>query len=165
MNGVAERSAAQSAGQSVAPAADDGTAGASRRHLVLHWYLPLLAGLLPVLLIGFAASALANRLVFAAWAVALAAAYTALLRFTYDLGWPGRFIAGAALLTLALGFVGFAALVARHQEIFDLGFRAVLPALHRPFLTRPAAPLGLAALLALAGAVRLAWPGRRGGPA
>jgi hypothetical protein len=135
-------------------------AGAGRRELVLCWYLPLLAGLVPVLVTGFAASALANRLAFAAWAVAVAAAYAALLRITWDLGWSGRWIAGAALVTLALGFGAFAALVERHQEIFDLGFRAVLPALHHPLLTRPAAALAVAAVLALAGGVRLALPSR-----
>jgi hypothetical protein len=136
--------------------------GAGRRELVLCWYLPLLAGLVPVLVTGFAASALANRLAFAAWAVAVAAAYAALLRVSWDLGWANRFIAAAALATLALGFGAFAALVERHQEIFDLGFRAVLPAVHHPLLTRPAAPLAVALALAAAGAGCLLLP-RRGG--
>lgn len=125
------------------------------------WYLPLLAGLLPVLLIGFATSALANRLVFAVWGVVVAGGYAALLRVTYDLGWEGRQVAAGGLGTLALGFAAFAALVERHQEIFDLGYRAFLPALHHPVLTRPAVPLGLAVLLAVAAAVCLARvPGR-----
>ena len=35
------------------------------RELILAWHLPLLASLLPMLLISFGASALANQLVFA----------------------------------------------------------------------------------------------------
>jgi hypothetical protein len=139
-----------------------GHAAPNRRELVLRWYLPLLAGLVPVLVVGFAASALANRLAFAGWALAVAAAYAALLRVSWDLGWANRFIAAAALATLALGFGAFAALVERHQEIFDLGFRAVLPAVHHPLLTRPAAPLAVALALAAAAAGCLLLPQRGG---
>lgn len=125
------------------------------------WYLPLLAGLVPVLLLGLVTSVLADRLVFAVWAVAVAAVHAALLRFAYDLGWQGYLVAGAALLALGLGFVAYAALVERHHEILDLGFRAFLPALYHPNLTRPAAPLALALVLAAAGAGRLTLGGRR----
>jgi hypothetical protein len=127
----------------------------------LCWYLPLVAGLTPVLLLGLATSVLADRLVFAAWAVAVAAAHAALLRLTYDAGWEAHLVGGADLLTLGLGFVAFAALVERHQEVLDLGFRAFLPLLYHPNLTRPAAPLLLALLLAAAGAGELARGGRR----
>jgi len=136
-----------------------------RRSLLAYWYAPLFFGLLPVLLCGFVASALANRLAFAGWAIVMAVAHASLLRVTYDVGWAGRIIAGAALITQGLGFVAFAALVERHGEILDLGYRAALPALHHPLLTRPTTYLVLAAVLALAGAVRLsigpAAPGPR----
>lgn len=131
------------------------------RALIAYWYAPLLAGLLPVLILGFVASGLANRLAFAGWALVMAVAYTSLLRITLDLGWAGRLVAGAALLTQGIGFVAFAALVERHQEILDLGFRAVLPTLHHPLLTRPSTYLGLAGALAVLGVARLSVGRRR----
>jgi hypothetical protein len=44
------------------------------------WYAGLLAGLLPILLLGFGYSALADRPVFAVWALALGVAWTVTLR-------------------------------------------------------------------------------------
>jgi hypothetical protein len=114
------------------------------------WHLPLLAGLLPVLLGGFAASALANRTAFAGWALGAGAAYTVLLRVSLDRGWERRARAAAALGLLALAWGGFALLVERHREIFDLGFRAALWPLYAESWTRPATWGALAALLALA---------------
>jgi hypothetical protein len=119
------------------------------RGLLLGWYAPLAGGLVPLLLLGFAWSALADRLAFAAWALAAAAGYAALLRHGIEAGRArGRRLASLALW-LALALAGFAALEAEHREILDLGFRAVLPGLYRPAVTRPATALGLAALLAL----------------
>jgi hypothetical protein len=127
----------------------------SRRELIRVWYLPLLAGLLPVLLIGFGASALANRLVFAGWALAFGAAYTALTRIGVDRGWDRRARAALLLATLAVAFAVFAGLVRRHHEIFDLGFRAVAPAVYAPVATRPGTAAGLAGALALGAAWQL----------
>jgi hypothetical protein len=126
--------------------AEMGGPGAPRA-LLLSWYAPLAGGLVPVLLLGFAWSALADRLAFAGWALAAAAGYAVLLRHGVEAGWArGRRVASLALwLALALG--GFAALEAEHREILDLGFRAVLPALYRPAATRPATALGLAVVL------------------
>lgn len=155
-------------GRGAHPGQSTAADGAARRRLLTHWYGPLFVGLLPVLLFGFVASALANRLAFAGWAIVLAVAYASLLRVTHDLGWAGRHVAGAALITLGLGFVAFAALVERHGEVLGLGYRAVLPALHHPLLTAPSTYLVLAASLALAGFVRLsinpAAAGRRNHP-
>ena len=127
----------------------------SRRELIRVWYLPLLAGLLPVLLIGFGASALANRLVFAGWALVFGAAYTALARIGIDRGWDRRARAALLLATLAVAFGVFAGLVRRHHEIFDLGFRAVAPAVYTPAATRPGTAAGLAGVLALGAAWQL----------
>jgi hypothetical protein len=127
----------------------------SRRELVLAWHLPLLAGLLPVLIIGFGASALANRIVFVGWGLLAGAAYTALVRLGLDRGWDRRARAAALLATLAVAFAAFAGLADRHHEIFDLGFRAVAPALYAPAATRPGTAAGLAGALAI-GAV---WQG------
>lgn len=122
----------------------------SRRELVLAWHLPLLAGLVPVLLIGFGASALANRLAFAGWALAAGAVYTAALRIGLDRGWDPAARAAALLAVLSLAFAAFAALVGRHREIFDLGFRAVAPAIYTPAATRPGTAWGLAGACGLA---------------
>lgn len=129
---------------------------------LLTWYLPLLAGTLPVLLLGFGVSALADRLVFVPWALAVAGAYTWLLRQGIAAGWPRHRRAGALGLLLAAGLAAFAALVARHHEIYDLGFRAVLPGLYRPAATAPATFFVLAGLPLLAGAAVWALdPSRR----
>jgi hypothetical protein len=119
------------------------------------WYLPLAAGALPILVVGFLASAVANRIIFAVWAAAAAGAYTALLAAGLARGWARRVRAGGLLLLLAASAAAFAALVAAHGEILDLGTRAVLPALRAPALARPATALVLAAVLALAAGVTL----------
>lgn len=121
----------------------------SGRELALAWHLPLLAGLVPVLLTGFGASAVANRLVFAGWALAAGAAYAALLRVGLDRGWDRHARAALLLALLAVAFAAFALLVGRHHEIFDLGLRAVAPALYTPAATRPGTAAGLAGALAV----------------
>ena len=123
------------------------------RDLLLSWYAPLAGGLVPVLLLGFAWSALADRLAFAAWALAAAAGYAVLLRHGVEAGWACGRRAAALALWLALSLGGFAALEAEHREILDLGFRAVFPGLYRPAVTRPATALGLAAVLLAVAAV------------
>lgn len=125
------------------------------------WYAGLLGGLLPILLLGFLYSALADRLVFAGWALALAAAWVLLLRHAFQAGWSRAGRAGAMALLAALGLAGFAALEAEHHEILDLGFRAVLPALYHPLATRPSSAGFVAAGLALTGAAALLASRRR----
>ena len=125
------------------------------RDLVLRWYLPLLAGLVPVLLLGFVYSALADRLAFVYWALAVAVLWVTVLRQSLAAGWPAPRRAGALALLLAAAFAGFAALEARHGEILDLGFRAALPGLYHPAATRPATAGVLAAALAILGAASL----------
>lgn len=119
------------------------------------WYFGLLGGLLPILLLGFLYSAIADRLLFVYWALLLATLWVVLLRHGFAAGWPGTRLAGAMALLGALGLAGFAAIEARHHEILDLGFRAVLPGLYHPVATRPATAAVVAAALALAGTVAL----------
>jgi hypothetical protein len=128
---------------------------------VRSWYTGLLGGLLPILLLGFLYSALADRLVFAGWALALAALWILLLRHAFAAEWsPGRRTGAMALLG-ALGLGGFAALEAEHHEILDLGFRAVLPTVYHPAATRPETAGAVAAALALLGAAALLLSRRR----
>jgi hypothetical protein len=115
------------------------------------WYGGLLAGLLPVLLLGFGTSALADRTVFVLWALVLGVAWTVTLRQGMEAGVPGARLAGMLLLLLAAGGAVFAGLEARHHESLDLGFRAVLPGVYHPVLTAPRTAGALAALLAAAG--------------
>jgi hypothetical protein len=117
------------------------------------WYGGLLAGLLPVLLLGFGYSALADRTAFVLWALALGVAWTVTLRQGMQAGVPGPRLAGMLLLLLAVGGAAFAGLEARHHETLDLGFRAVLPGAYHPALTAPRTAGAMAALL---GAVGLA---------
>lgn len=125
------------------------------------WYAGLLGGLLPILLLGFLYSAIADRLLFFYWALGLGALWVVLLRHGFAAGWPGARLTGAMALLGASGLAGFAAIEARHHEILDLGFRAVLPGLYHPIATRPATAAAVAAALALAGTVALLLP-RRG---
>jgi hypothetical protein len=120
------------------------------------WYPGLLAGTLPVLLLGFLYSALADRLAFAAWALGVAALYTVTLWQGLDAGWRAARLTAALSLLLAAAAAAFARLEDVHQEILDLGFRAVLPALYLPAVTRPLTAAVVAALLAAAGLAALA---------
>ena len=131
------------------------------RAFLRSWYAGLLGGLLPILLLGFFYSALADRLAFVGWALVLATAWVLLLRHAFTAGWsPARRIGAMALLG-ALGLGGFAALEAEHHEILDLGFRAVLPAVYHPIATRPETAAAGAAALALVGAAALLMSRRR----
>jgi hypothetical protein len=130
------------------------------------WYLALAAGSLPAFVLGMVASALADRLAFAGWALVAGFGHALLLRAAWQRGWS---VAGRAALVLAWGslcLLAFATLVIRHGEILDLGYRAVLWPIYAPLLTRPSSWRLLASLLALAAA--LAWwraaAGRRAPP-
>ncbi|HEX4966804.1 MAG TPA: hypothetical protein VF173_38700 [Thermoanaerobaculia bacterium] len=119
------------------------------------WYGPLIGGLLPILLLGFVYSALADRTVFALWALVAGALWVVLLRQGLAWGWPGLRRAGSLLLLLAAAFGVFAALESAHGEILDLGFRAVFPAVYHPLATRAGTAGVLAAILGIAGAAVL----------
>jgi hypothetical protein len=123
------------------------------------WYGGLLGGLLPILLLGFLYSALADRLVFVGWALALGTIWVLLLHHGFSAAWSAARRVGAMALLGALGLGGFAALEREHHEILDLGFRAVLPAVYHPAATQPLTAGALAAGLALLGgaALVLAW--------
>jgi hypothetical protein len=132
------------------------------RPLNLAWYGGVLGGLLPVLLLGFLYSALADRTVFALWALVAGTCWVAVLRQGLAAGW-GRFrLIGALALLLAAGLAVFAALESKHHEILDLGFRAVFPGIYHPLATSPRTTAALAGALALAGAVLLPLSRREG---
>jgi hypothetical protein len=162
-------SSATAPGLSPAPhRAGRGPGWASRvaSHPLLPWYAALLAGILPVLLLGFLYSALADRLDFAGWALLLAAFYAAALRQGIQAGWPAPRLAGALALLLAAGTAAFAGIERTHQEILDLGYRAVLPEqIYFPAATSPGAAAAAAGALAAAGMAILAggWLSRRRG--
>jgi hypothetical protein len=127
------------------------------RHPLLPWYAGLLAGILPVLILGFLYSALADRLEFVGWALLLAAFYTVALRQGLQAGWPPARLAGALMMLLAAGAGAFAWLERTHHEVLDLGYRAALPEqLYFPAATSPRAAVATAAILAATGAAVLA---------
>src|SRR6202521_6148 len=133
-------------------------------HPLLSWYAALLAGILPVLLLGFLYSALADRLEFAGWALLLAAFYTAALRRGLRAGGRARRLPAPLALLLAPGGAAFAWIERTHHEILDLGSRAVLPRkVYFPAGTSPSAAAATAAALAAAGMAILAggWLSRR----
>ncbi len=116
------------------------------------WYFILLGVVTPVLLVGFGASALANRLAFAGWGIAVAIAAALVLRRAFETTWgrPGARWRIAARLAafLAPALALFAWLVARDSESLDVGLRAVLPGLYTPLATRAATYYVLAAAIA-----------------
>ncbi|HKV12512.1 MAG TPA: hypothetical protein VJ725_30485 [Thermoanaerobaculia bacterium] len=125
----------------------------SDRSFLLAWYGGLLAGLLPILLLGFLYSAFADRIAFAGWALLFAALWVVLLRYGMGAGWPAPRLWGAMALLLAAAFAAFAALEKEHGEILDLGFRAVLPGIYHPNATAPRTAWGIAAVFAVLGAL------------
>ena len=127
----------------------------------LAWYGGVLGGLLPILLLGFIYSALADRTVFAFWALVVGFCWVVVLRQGIAAGW-GRFRLPAALaLLLAAGLGVFAFLESKHHEILDLGFRAVFPALYRPLTTEPRTVAVLAGVFGLAGLIFLPLGSRK----
>jgi hypothetical protein len=116
------------------------------------WYGSLLAGLLPILLLGFLYSALADRTIFVLWALVAGALWIVLLRQGLAAGWPAGRRAGSLLLLLAVAFAVFAGLESAHGESLDLGFRAVFPAVYHPLATRAGTAGVLAGVLGIAGA-------------
>lgn len=115
------------------------------------WHTGLLAGLVPILLLGFGYSALADRTGFLVWSLGMTAAWVLLLRQGMEAGLRRPLLAGWLLLLLAAGLGGFAWLVSRHHESLDLGFRAVLPGFYHPALTAPSSAGIAAGLLGIAG--------------
>jgi hypothetical protein len=116
------------------------------------WYAGVFGGLLPILLLGFLISAIADRTVFALWALVVGTCWTLVLRRGLAAGWGRSRLAALLALLLAAGLAELAVLEWQHHEILDLGFRAVFPALYHPALTAPSTVAILAAVCALAGA-------------
>lgn len=126
-------------------------------HPLLPWYGGLLGGIVPVLLLGFLYSALADRLAFAGWALLFAALYTAGLRQGLQAGWPAPRLIGVQALLLAAGAAAFGWIESAEHEILDLGARAVLPPrVYVAAATDPRTAAVAAAALAAGGLASLA---------
>jgi hypothetical protein len=91
------------------------------------WYGALLGGLVPLLVGGFVASAVADRLAFVGWALAAAAAYAAALYATWGARWPLRTKLTAMLGVLAVSLAAFGHLAAKYREDLLLGIEALMP--------------------------------------
>ncbi len=125
------------------------------RSLVLPWYGGLLGGLLPILLLGFIYSAVADRTAFALWALVVGTLWVVALHrgLAAGLGRPRLLAVLAAVL--GAGLAAFAWLESRHHEILDLGFRAVFPGIYTPAATSPRTVYLLAAAFLLLGIAAL----------
>lgn len=126
------------------------------------WYVSLLACTLPLFALGMVASALADRLVFAGWAIVAGTGSALLLRAAWVRGWSMPARAALVLGWAALALLAFAALVARHREVLDLGYRALLWPIYSPVPTKPLAAGVAAAVLALAAVVCVVLARSRG---
>jgi hypothetical protein len=121
----------------------------------------------PALLLGFVASALANRLAFVGWGVVAALGHALLLRTAWERGWTALGRAALALGWAALSLLSFSSLAERHGEILDLGYRALLWPVHHPAVSAASSwrAAAVVAGLAAAACALLAWrrrAGRRG---
>jgi hypothetical protein len=125
------------------------------RSLVLPWYGGLLGGLLPILLLGFIYSAVADRTAFALWALVVGTVWVVALHRGLSAGLRRPRLLAVLAAVLGAGLAVFAWLESRHQEILDLGFRAVFPALYTPAATSPRTVYLLAAACFLAGLAAL----------
>jgi hypothetical protein len=125
----------------------------SGRSSGLAWYGGVFGGLLPILLLGFIYSAVADRTVFALWALIAGACWVVVLRQGLVLDWRRLRLPAALALVLAASLALFALLEWQLHEILDLGFRALFPALYHPTATAPRTSLILAGVSALTGAV------------
>lgn len=114
------------------------------------WYVAVAGGALPLLVLGMVASALADRLAFAGWGLVAGVGHALILRGAWQRGWMAPARAALTLAWAALALVVFGALVAEHQEILDLGYRALLWPLYAPALARPRTAELAAAALAIA---------------
>jgi hypothetical protein len=115
---------------------------------VLRWRAALLAGALPALVLGFAASAAANKLAFAVL-------YAVFLRWGLQSRWGGWVLAGRLLLLFAAGAAVWARLAMRHGEELDLGWRALLDDFYFPGLAQPRSAAGVTVALAIGGALSI----------
>jgi hypothetical protein len=112
-------------------------------------------GTLPLLVLGFTASALANKVVFVLWAVAFSTAWALVLRWGVSSRWGGWIVAGRLLLLLAVAATVWARLVTQHGEELELAGRALVAADFPPALARPQSGYGTAIALAVAGALSI----------
>lgn len=117
--------------------------------------LLVLLGALPVLLLGFGASALANKVVFALWAVAVSTAWALVLRWGVNGRWGGWIVAGRLLLLLAVAASAWGRLVTQHGEELDLAFKALAPGLYHPALAQPQSGYAATIALGVAGALAI----------
>ena len=92
--------------------------------LASRWYVPFARVSAVLLIVGFLASAAADRLIFIAWAFLAAFAYGLALRWH----WPYP-RASAARLVEILSLVSFCWLAVRHAAALKLGAAALLPAI------------------------------------
>lgn len=125
------------------------------RSLALPWYSGLLGGLLPILLLGFIYSAVADRTVFALWALIVGTVWVIVLHRGLAAGLRRPRLLAFLAAVLAAGLAVFAWLESRHHEILDLGFRAVFPSLYTPAATSPRTVYVLAAVFVLMGIAAL----------
>ncbi len=130
-------------------------APSGNRSLVFTWYGGLLGGLLPILLLGFLYSAVADRTAFALWALVAGTVWVVALHRGLSAGLRRPRLVALLAGVLAGGLAVFAWLESRHHEILDLGFRAVFPALYNPAATSPRTVYFLAAGFLLTGLAAL----------
>jgi hypothetical protein len=125
----------------------------SRR--TLRFRLVLFAWLAPILLLGFGASGVANRTIFAGWALLAAAVYWLVVWYGFRRGWGGWLLGGRVLLVLAAATALLARIVAREHGELDLGLRSFFPAIYDPRLSDPRSAVYLAIFLSVCGVLSI----------
>ena len=104
-----------------------GRAGGARGFHRAAWNLGVAFGLLPLLLLGFLASAVADRLWFFGWGLAAGAVWTTVLRAGLLLVWPQGRLLGSLAFSMALALSTLGLLAGRFEGDLTVGLKAVVP--------------------------------------
>jgi len=108
-----------------------GTAGAVARAA------GLVAGLVPVLLLGGLGAVATQRWGFAAWGIVVAVVFAGFLRWGLVAGWNAWLLLGRVTLLFAAAAAFYGHLLERSGQGFDAGYKALLPGLYTPALAAP----------------------------
>lgn len=117
--------------------------------------LVMFLGLAPILLVGFLASGVANRTIFAGWALLAAAVYFGVVTVGFRRDWGGWLLAGRLLLVLSAAAALLARIMAREYVELDLGLRAFASGVYRPALSDPRSGVYAAIFLAVCGVLAI----------
>ncbi len=134
---------------------ESGRGSGARSFSRVTWNLGVAFGLLPLLLLGFLASAVADRLWFFGWGLAAGAVWTTVLRSGLLLAWSKPRLWGSLALAMAISLASLGLLAGRFEGDLTVGLQAVVPQAARALevLVLPRNLFASAGLFAVAGLI------------